>query len=1265
MTDKTSVHSNAFNFMSFINTGVDPRTGQYTVSIDLPELKSNRLAGPGFAAKLFYSPLNTEDSGYGKGWTLKLTQYTPGNQVLSVSSGDAFKVTGADGNRLVLGEQKIVAFHFYRETSGDDRFMRVVHRSGLVERLEMMGSGEHRIALPVEIFSPEGRRITLRYRTFRNDWVLDSIIDDEGQTLFKTERNAQSVELIEYPYAASGASARYVLTLSGSDSRVVSLALPTENKASWRFDYQDVRGYLCIIRVMTPVGGVEHVEYRDGGHEFPAAAQRPALPRVTRHLSVPGFGQAQVDLRYTYTQPSNFIGGGTSIVWADNGLDNLYKVEGTYHYGSDETLMVDDQAVRTTTRTFNRFHLLVEQSTQQGDSVNSQYTEYPLVEGPFERQLPYCQLPVKETTRWWMRDGSGRLRDQVVSSTYDNHGNVLTRKDFTGQVQVNTWYDAAGEDGCPADPEGFVRHLKTQTQEPSAEGVPGAPVLRKRYRYITLEALPGNGLSPVHVQESEALVAVVGATERLLELTEQTYCDDTDDRLRYGRTESSTLSYPAPAGSDAPRGLLSTTTVHDYDSSIGLLEADEVLHEVQTVTGFDGESKVVTLEYSQLTGEPVLTHDDNEVRIRYEYDELRRVTRETVAPGTPFEASRNYQYFLCAYEREQAWQSMDDVKGVTTLTRFDGLHRAIEELRDDVDDARVMGERRPIYRARYDALGQLVSETEIDWMSEDDLELTSTFEYDDWGEQCCVTGPDGVRNHDCTDPIGTVASRGPVQTSWREGSGVSSGRQVTWLNLFEQPTRIERFDREARLVSRQQNAYDGLGRLIAESNGSGNSPRVTQYVYDAFGRALDTTLPGGAIVHRRYAPHSRDDLPTQIWVNDGTLLGEQGFDGLGRRVSATTGGRVQLFLYNPGERKPRLMIAPNGREVRYEYNPMLGEEPIRREFDDGEANFQFDPQNARLMSCDATDYKVERTYFSFGEVKDEWRTVDGETERFHMSYDYSYRKRVRTYVDVLGQAQLYRYDNAGRLVETSLGKPLSVAGKALAAYEIEHANTQLDTSLRSTFSYDALGRTHSILTEDLATQNRLTTRLEYDDFDREILRVFEFGEGTPSQSLEQVYDEFDCLSRRVLRQGTDILRDESYQYDGRGRLIRYDCAGSECPTDPYGNVITQQIFTFDAQDNIILVMTTGSKGVNRARYFFENPADPVQLSRITNTLTAEGYPAQIHLSYDENGNLTEDDAGRTLRYDSLNRLLSVSGENGNGTYRYDPQDILASTSSDA
>ena len=46
MSVTSSVSSNALNFMSSMENGVDPRTGLYTVSVSLPEIQTNDLRGP-------------------------------------------------------------------------------------------------------------------------------------------------------------------------------------------------------------------------------------------------------------------------------------------------------------------------------------------------------------------------------------------------------------------------------------------------------------------------------------------------------------------------------------------------------------------------------------------------------------------------------------------------------------------------------------------------------------------------------------------------------------------------------------------------------------------------------------------------------------------------------------------------------------------------------------------------------------------------------------------------------------------------------------------------------------------------------------------------------------------------------------------------------------------------------------------------------------------------------------------------------------------
>nr|GFC49785.1 hypothetical protein [Tanacetum cinerariifolium] len=308
-----------------------------------------------------------------------------------------------------------------------------------------------------------------------------------------------------------------------------------------------------------------------------------------------------------------------------------------------------------------------------------------------------------------------------------------------------------------------------------------------------------------------------------------------------GFTQTSTFEYSKPLNASKTKRF----------------EGEYVQQTVETrSTNLDSAQKIITSEYSLLSGEPLLTRDDNDVVIRYRYDVLGRVVEEKVAPDTAYEARRLYSYVLSGAPGNQVMQESINVKDVKTRTWLDGLHRTVREERQDVDAVEPGSEPawRLTYSAEHDLLGNLAAETEYDWIN-GDTPYVSSFDYDDWGEQRCVTGPDGIQQHQ---------------------------------NLFEKPLRVLRTD-EAGHAYLHEYFYDGLGRSVEEYDAL---DRRTLYSYDAFDRMVETELADGAWVKRDYALHSREDLPVLISVND-IVLGEQAFDGLGRRVMARTGGREQ------------------------------------------------------------------------------------------------------------------------------------------------------------------------------------------------------------------------------------------------------------------------------------------------------------------------------------------------------------------------------------
>ncbi|NWL18295.1 sugar-binding protein, partial [Pseudomonas umsongensis] len=333
----SATNSQACSFMSFLQGGVDPRTGQYTLSINLPELQCNELSGPAVPVGLNFNPLNTEDSGYGLGFNFNLSQFNSDTHILALSTGETFKVTGS-GQKPDIKEQKLDSFHF---EDNQDGTYRVVHKSGQVETLELGSSSQDPVALPRRIQSPTGHSVTLNYVGFRGGRRLESISDAQGKALLQIKRppeNESLIELLLYPYDGpqGGPLARYQLKLNGSDW-VTEIMLPTEVGGSWRLGYGGglINGILCLHDVKTPVGGHETIEYLDAGHPFPVYMQRPNLPRVTRHCSYPGSGQPMMETIYDYNHLGNsynFLGFGTSTP-VEVGLDTLYLAPASYVYG--------------------------------------------------------------------------------------------------------------------------------------------------------------------------------------------------------------------------------------------------------------------------------------------------------------------------------------------------------------------------------------------------------------------------------------------------------------------------------------------------------------------------------------------------------------------------------------------------------------------------------------------------------------------------------------------------------------------------------------------------------------------------------------------------------------------------------------------------------------------------------------------------------------------------------------------------------------------
>ena len=1242
MTANLAVSSNAFGSASFVSNGVDPRTGQYTVSVNLPDLVGNSLCGPALPLTLSFNPINNQDSGFGIGWNLSFSQYNPSTKVLSLHTGETYKVTGG-GNAPEIAEQKLDSFKFFVESK--TRF-RVVHRSGLIEILENQGPSSNLMALPTRIYSAEGHHIDLSWKTYNGHPTLETVTQADGGLLLQLGRSSNSLTIRYLGGADDVSLGNFYLDMDGSQLRY--LTLPGEETPRWTFAYDMIRTYPCIRSVISPYGTVETVSYLDAGHLFPGSSNG-ALPRVTKHVLEPGRDQPSMETSYEYSS-HNFLGyGAPGLVYRSDHLDTLYRVNADYEYSSTQTFRHGGPGGRSVTSIYNRYHLLIEQTIRNGSALMSNLVDYHIDDTvSFDLQPSYCQMPYKTTTRWGLVDDPTRLRDETQTTYYDNSGNMIERISETGARETWSYYSSLGEPGCPPDPSGFTRYVKEQRRYPAPvlpSGPPLAsrrraarhsgaaqpvtranrratpryndePVLINRYTYAEHPPLTDSTRSTLLLSSKVDSALTIAGEEEIMH-TVLTYIDVPDDRLRHGKPLTSRMTYQGHAAL--------TTSSYEVEPSAGVMAVTE-----RTDNELDGTSRETYHALALYTGLVMKERNGDGLVIVREHDRLRRLVAETVMPDDPLhKAVRRYRYKLGNAAGQCPENYEVDAQGVEVRTELDGLGRTIRQLRQRADgsaDARAFRVR---YSARYGDQLDLLEASDHDWLGDRELKLTKRLEYDDWDQCCRATDSAGLAYNTVHDPIAMIT------TEWQDGMA----KTVTHTNRFGKPDRILVEGLDQVRVKQQRCFYDGLGTLRLDI---GNSGERSEYHYDALGRATLNVLPDHTRVRHEYAAHSPQPLVAGLQVNHGNRsLGEvqpgtQQFDGLARLTHTRAGPRTTEFRYSGSRSVVAERITPSQRRIGYDYNLVLSEQPIAIHAED-ECTLQYNPVTAQLTRASSTHGILDYEYDSLGQLVCERSTVDGKTRE--NNYVTSVDGRILERTDFTGLQTNYRYDDHGRLTQIVEGQ------------------------IRADFQYNALGQQHRTTTQDLETASTLVCELEYDDLGREILRVQRLT-GAPEHRTVSGWAPTGQLRYRELSLGGEPALFERFVYDPRGRLIEHHCTGPDLPRDRYGNRIREQIFEFDGLDNLRLCITRfeddtrpDAGNIDEAQHFYADD-DPCQVRCITHT--HRDYPAQSLFSYDGDGNLLNDTDGRTMRYDSQGRLLAVDKPDGGllCRYRYDAHDHL-------
>lgn len=1194
----TPFSTQASNFMDGLQGGVDARTGQFIVSLPIANLVGNGGLGPTFSAGLQYSPFDADNFGYGIGFTLGYSYYDYANRVLVLSSGERYNITDV-GNTVTVVQKKLDSFRFVKTDSS----YRIIWKNGNVEELDGPQSA-YSIKVPLRFYNAAGQWLAFRWEYVATRPRILQVYDGANITLLTATYNSTiSTTFNLWPGQSEGFS--LVLRFSNNnltqvDNYAVTPAL------SWTLGYYPVGGWNPITSITYPTGLKETATYSAGIMAFPAGAGLAALPAVGRHVMTPGAGQAYTETVYTYST-TNYLGYGSSVSWSRD-RDNLFGVLTGYTYWSRQTVY-NGAVTSTTTRTYNHFHLQISEETQREGTWLTTSTEYYAQQGiPFEQQPTQFQLPRRQTTTW--RNAAGVSRSETTLSEFDGYGNPTRTETPDGTVTTMTYYPPAGEGTyCPADPWGFTRFLNTETVTPPASAFDNV-TRRKVHRYAALSALAG----------APAGYAVLLYTTYLYNnnvlatYTSYVYLNTPSDGRTHGR-QSQINEQHYPGGGDS------------YPSAVTYSYALSGVYLTTTsyFSGYDGNTATTVRVLSMLSGKVTSQTDALGNVAQAEYDNLGRLTRHIQNPGTSYQQISTFVYSLQVVSGGVSVSTTTtDPSGNGTRSYFDGLGRVVRQEANDIDTGGAAWYN--TQTASYNAFGERVGESITDYPKSGTLASitrTAVITYDGWGNVASVAYNDGVTEVISDDPIYLRRTR--TRQGTVGGQTLLAGWLLTTYDVRGLPLTLTRQRRDGTTLSQTQRWYDGNGRLRQARDEMGH---YTGYNYDGFDRVVSQTLPDGNVLTKTYSVLSAEAWIATIAVA-GIGLGQQVFDGLGRVTQRTSGGRTHRMTYSGASPDPSLITLPDGQTQHYEYTAPLGNAISRVYTNVNSTNqtFSWNSLTGQMTRAAVSNGDLNTwSYNPSGQLGSETIRHGSAGATRSAGHAWSLLGNRTRYTDVAGGQSLYQYNSYGQLASVD------------------------DTALNATLSYDALGRLTTRVTQDKTSANSCTLRLSYDEFDREISRTVTDNTGATLALTQSFYANDQLYSRQTLRNG-GVLRQEYWYYDTRNRLGNYTCTGSAPPVDAYGQAIASQTFAYDALNNLRTCDTTFPGGSDRATFYYTNGADATQLSYLTHSHGA--YPARITLSYDANGQMSVDEAGRRLYYDALNRLTTVTDAGGNNTYRYD------------
>lgn len=841
----------------------------------------------------------------------------------------------------------------------------------------------------------------------------------------------------------------------------------------------------------------------------------------------------------------------------------------------------------------------------------------------------------------WLARLIGSCCGHDMTFTYDNSGNLLTRKDANGNI-YNYSYDNRGNYLTITDP---LNNVTTYTYSPDFSNVTSI-------------------IDPL----GNTYAANYNAAGNLTQITQP---GGAHTNYTYG-ANGDLLSF-------TDRNNNTATALYD---AYGYPQKITMPLNVEVTSIYDARGNFISGK------------DANGNNFSFQYDSLNRITRLTDPLGhfhtLTYDKAGNLKTYTdpkgftqtLLYDASNRMVTYRDAKGVNHNYTYDAMHNLVS-----YSDA--LGK---ISNFTYDKQNRIIAVT-------DAAGNGYSFNYDPNGNMISAAGANGnhitynydalnriVSGNDDTGPLGNIVyDRNGNISSFTNGGGVSIS--FNYDNL----------DRLIRVTDPLGNSrvftYDNNDYLLTHKD---RNNHTSSYTYNALNRVTSFTDNNGNNISAQYDSTGNLTRITDQNGNNTTYL----YDSLNRLVRTTYPGGINVILTYDNNSNLISKKLTDGSSITYTYDSL--DRVIAKDLPNGEHFAYTYDAKSRLLSASNAAGTVSYTYDDIDRVLSE--TFNGHTTAYSynvparkMNITYAdstlvsktYDKRNRlTDMSVNNQSlATYQYNNINQLLQKNYSNGVSTSYQYDAATRLSSISTNRSNIPSLTFQYD------NEMNRTVVARTNMPQASETFGYDAGN-RLITYKQGTlvgnsiPSPLIQNTYT-YDAVGNRTaanlnglattyttnnLNQLTNLSNTNqniNFTYDGNGNqsydgsfYMRYDPEGRKLVDSATGNLYS---FQYDALGRRIRKTSNGLllkyyySGLEQieerngadsllAKQIFVNSFMP--LSRFTGN--QKYFYHQNHLSSteaitDSLGRLKEwykyEDYGKSSIYDSLNNSLTNSSVN--------------------